>query len=281
LTPDNLVKKVGLVISPQTATSTMVDDLNAISAINDEWYAIAYTKRTVVDVQAIAAWVEARTKIFGTTSSDTDIINLDMSSDTSSIAYLLRNSGYARSFVMYHEDANSDFPECAWFGRVLPTDPGSVTWKFKTLASISYSKLTGSQSSNARNKNANTFEFIGGRGITREGTVAEGEFIDVIRGIDWLQARMQEYVYSALVNANKVPYTNAGIAVIQAEVQRALQQGISNDFLTNDPAPVVTVPKVADVVSADKASRTLNNVTFSATLAGAIHAVNITGKVTV
>ena len=63
--------------------------------------------------------------------------------------------------------------------------------------------------------------------------------------------------------------------------RRALQLGISNNFIANDPAPTVTVPKAANVPPTDKTQRILKNVRFQATLAGAIHAINITGTVTV
>ena len=111
--------------------------------------------------------------------------------------------------------------------------------------------------------------------------MAQGEFIDIVRGVDWLTSRIQEFVYSVLVNSNKVPYTDSGIAAIEAEIRRALQLGIGNNFIANDPAPTVTVPKSTNVPSNDKAQRILRNVKFQATLAGAIHAVNITGTVTV
>ena len=96
-----------------------------------------------------------------------------------------------------------------------------------------------------------------------------------------MTSRIQEFVYSVLVNSNKVPYTDAGITAIESEVKRALQLGISNNFIANDPAPTVTVPKAANVPPNDKAQRILRNVRFQATLAGAIHAINITGTVTV
>lgn len=276
-----LAKQIGLIINPLVATGTVTDDLDAIENVDSDWYALAYTDRTKAVVQAIAGWVESRTKIFGTASDDTTIINTAAGADTTSIAALLNQAGYVRSFVMYHQDANSDYPECAWFGRCLPTTPGSITWKFKTLNSISYSDLTSNQSMNARNKKANTYEFIGGVGITREGTMAQGEFIDIIRGIDWLTARIQEFVYALLVNSPKVPYTDAGIAAVEAEVRRALDLGVSNSFIAEDPEYTVTVPRASAVSPADKAARILRNVDFTATLAGAIHAVDINGIVSV
>lgn len=281
VTPNILTAQWGLFIEPFTASDTIENDLDAVVEENDDWYALAINDREVQTVLSAATWVEARTKLFGTASADSTIIDVSASLDTSSIAFQLFSGGFARTFLMYHQDADDDFPECAWFGRVLPLQPGSETWKFKTLATISYSNLSTTQSQNARNKRANTYEFIGGRGITREGTVSAGEFIDIIRGVDWLTARIQEFVYSVLVNNNKVPYTNAGIAVIQAEVKRALQLGIDNNFLASDPEPEVTVPDAASIPPTDKANRILRNVEFNATLAGAIHAVEIQGIVTV
>lgn len=276
-----LSKEFGLVIQPFSASDPVVTDLTAIQAVDDTWYALALTDRTSATVLAVAAWTESQVKIFGTASSDPNIINQAAGVDATSVAAKCNQFGYVRTFVLYHQDANSDFPECAWFGGVLPLEPGSETWKFKRLNSIAYSNLTSTQSQNARNKKANTYEFIGGVGITREGTMAQGEFIDIVRGIDWLTSRIQEFVYSVLVNNPKVPYTNAGITAIEAQVKRALQLGISNNFIASDPAPIVTVPKATDVPTIDKTNRILKNVKFQATLAGAIHAVNITGTVTV
>jgi hypothetical protein len=271
----------GLIVTELVAANPVADDLTAINEANNTWYALISVERDVATVKAIAAWVEARIKLFGTASSDPDIINVQAGIDTTSIAAFLNQAGYVRTFVMYHQDADYDYPEAAWFGAVLPLEPGSETWKFKSLNTISYSNLTTTQSLNALNKKANTYEFVGGVGMTANGTVAEGEYIDTVRGIDWLSARIQEFVFSVLVNNPKVPYTNSGIAVIQAEVKRALELGINNNFLSDNPLPIVTVPLAQDVPPADKANRILRNVRFTATLANAIHAVVIRGTVSV
>ena len=271
----------GLIINPYTASDTVANDLDAIDNLNPDWYALALTERTSATVQAAAAWVEARVKIFGTCSADPNIINQAVGVDTTSIAAILNNLGYVRTFVLYHLDANTDFPECAWFGNCLPLTPGSETWKFKTLNGIAYSDLTTTQSLNCRNKKANTYEFIGGVGITREGTMAQGEFIDIVRGVDWLTSTIQSYVYSVLVNLPKVPYTDSGITSIEAQIRKALQLGVDNNFIAPEPPFTVTVPRAASVPSIDKANRILRNVKFQATLAGAIHAVEIFGTVTV
>lgn len=281
VSPEVMTIDQGLIIGSISPSQPVATDLTEINNVNDTWYALIATSRDVATVKSIADWVESRIKIFGTASSDPTIINSPAGTDLTSIAAQLNSGGYARTFVMYHQDADYDFPEAAWFGAVLPLTPGSETWKFKALRSISYSNLTTTQSNTALAKKANTYEFVGGVGITSNGTVAEGEYIDVIRGIDWLSSRIQEYVFSVLVKNPKVPYTDAGIATIQAEVMRALSQGVSNDLLTDDPAPVVTVPRASEVPPTDKANRILRDVRFTATLAGAIHAVRIRGTVSV
>lgn len=281
VTPDVMVVQKGLIQQPLVAVNAVADDLTAINNADSTWYALIATDRTQATVKSIADWVEARIKLFGTASSDPTIINVAAGTDTTSIAAVLNQEGYVRTFVMYHQDADFDYPEAAWFGRVLPLEPGSETWKFKTLNTISYSKLTTTQNLNALNKKANTYTFEGGVGITENGTVAQGEYIDIVRGIDWLTARIQEFVFSVLVNNPKIPYTDAGITVIQSEVLRALQLAINNNFIATDPEPIVTVPKAADIPPADKANRILRNVRFTATVTGAIHAVFIRGTVSV
>lgn len=279
--PDSMAVLKGFNQLSLTPSQSVISDLDAIENSDSDWYALISTSRDQATVKSIADWVESRIKLFGTASDDLTIINSPLGTDTTSIAAVLNQSGYVRTFVMYHQDAESDFPEAAWMGRVLPLEPGSETWKFKTLNGISYSNLTSTQSKNALDKKANIYEFVAGVGITENGTVAQGEFIDIVRGIDWLTSRIQEFVFGVLVRNNKIPYTDAGIAVIQAEVMRVLSLGVANNFLSDNPQPRVTVPRASQVPTNDKANRILRNVKFEATLAGAIHAVRITGNITV
>ncbi|MEM0173058.1 MAG: DUF3383 family protein, partial [Sulfolobaceae archaeon] len=278
VTPSLMSYQTGLIVQPLVASNPVATDLDLINNTNNTWYALISTDRDPTTVKAIADWVETRIKLFGTTSDDPAIINVQAGTDTTSIAAILNQAGYVRTFVMYHQDADSDFPEAALFGRVLPLEPGSETWAFKTLNTISYSNLTTTQVNNALAKKANIYTFVGGVGITQNGTVAQGEYIDIIRGVDWLRARIQEFVFALLVRNDKIAYTNAGIATIQAEVMRALALGVSNNFLSDDPSPVVTVPLAQNVPANDKANRILRNVKFTATLSGAIHVVRITGN---
>jgi len=254
--------------------------LNAIVLEDNTWYGLCYTSRTEADIKTVMDWAETVYKIFGTASDDTNIL---ASSDTTSLAYYAESNSLARSWVQYSANASTEYPEAAWMGKALTFDPDviHITWAFKTLSSVTVDSITDDQRSNALGKNANIYQPVGGVNITEFGTMGEGEYIDVILGCDWIRARMQENIFSRLVNQPKIPYTDKGIASIEASIKKDLQTGIDVGFLADSPAPVVTVPAAADVDQADKAARLLKNITFSATLAGAIHTVQVTGTVTV
>ena len=109
--------------------------------------------------------------------------------------------------------------------------------------------------------------------------------IDIIQGIDWIRARMQENIFQKLVNADKIPYTDAGVAIIEAQTRATLENAIKKGVIAPDPDKfdgepyLVQVPKVADVSANDKGNRLLPDITWQATLAGAIHRVTIQGRV--
>jgi len=267
-----------------TDTEDWDDALGEILNESGDWYGVVACTRTQADVQDVATWVEANEKIFGTASSDTNIIDQAKGVDTTSIAAYLDDNNLARSWAEYSAvadgSATDPWPEAGTFGLFVTQTPGSYTVMFKTKSGVTVDTLTDTQIKNATDKNANVFHEVGGVDMVQAGTVGEGEYIDVIVFVDWLKARITEDVFANLINLPKVPYTDNGIAVIGDAVQARLQIGVDNGGLADDPAPVVSVPKAADVPAGDKAARTLNNVTFTGTLAGAIHATNITGTVT-
>ena len=117
--------------------------------------------------------------------------------------------------------------------------------------------------------------------VTTFGITASGEYVDITRFIDWLDARIKERIFGVLANNAKVPYTDAGVDLMRGQVLAQLQQGITAGGLAADPAPTVQAPLVADIDPADKANRNLPDITFQATLAGAIHQLEISGVLSV
>jgi hypothetical protein len=256
---------------------TIAADIAAVQVENDDWYSCHLTNHGKAVITAAAVYIETLYKIMVVASPDYDIYG----SGSSDLASNLQTAGYGRTALMHHPKANSQFPGCAWAGRCLPKDPGSITWKFMTLSGVDYVDYTSTEQGYITAKDCNNYVRIAGISMTQEGVMSSGEFIDVVRGIDFIRARLQEYVFTLLANSDKVPFTNAGIAAVEAEVRAVMELAIGQKILTADPAPVVQAPKASEVSAADKANRLLPDVTFTGTLAGAIHAVQISGTISV
>ncbi len=108
------------------------------------------------------------------------------------------------------------------------------------------------------------------------GWVGSGEYIDIIRGVDWSEARIQELIYQVLINNIKVPFTDDGIQAVDSQLKAALQEGIDVGLYASYET---TVPLAADVSATDKGNRLLPDVEFVAILAGAINKVQVNGIV--
>jgi hypothetical protein len=88
-----------------------------------------------------------------------------------------------------------------------------------------------------------------------------------------------------LINVEKIPYTDAGGDIIENKIREILDEGVENDFIAADADGVgqyaITVPDVADISSADKLARLFSGVSFTATLAGAVNKIAISGNLSV
>lgn len=267
-------------------TETIANTMAAITASDNDFYGICMTSRSTEDILAMANWTEAHIKLFGTATSAAGAKDADVSTD---IMSQLMNNNFYRTFIFYHENADTDFPECAVMSRCFAIDPGGETWALKKLAGVTTDGITETEYNAITKKNGNTFERFRNISITQNGKVAAGEWIDVIRFRDWLQEEITVNVFNLLINRDKVPYTDEGIALIETQIRAALKLGqrrggIAPDEYDEDGNTnlgfTVEVPLAANISPNQKASRILNDVKFTARLAGAIHVVNIKGSLT-
>ena len=179
---------------------------------------------------------------------------------------------------LFTEAPRTTFAEAAWFGGMLPRDPGSATWKFKRLSGVGASTYTSTQKTQIEAVNGNHYTATNAIGVTSKGTAFGGEWIDVVIGLAWLEARLAERIFALFVNNPKISYTDAGFALIVAEVRAQLKEAEDRDVL--DAGWAVTVLPALDQATADRAARIMRGLEFSARLAGAVHEVNLTGTVT-
>jgi hypothetical protein len=271
-----------------TSTELPSVALAAIQAETDDWYGVTMTTRVDDDVLDAANWVEANEKLLGVSASATAILNPGSTTD---LAALLQQEQFFRTHLWYHADAANEWLDAAVAGNRFTFYPGGETWANVRLAGIKYDNLQEGQSLAVRNKNGNTFEPFRNFAITQNGKVAAGEWIDVIRFRDWLAEQIKINVVSALINADgKVPYTDPGIQIIVTAMRQALDLGVARGGIAPEEVDpddnrvissyVIEAPASANVPFNNKANRVLQDVNFTARLAGAIHTVEIKGSLT-
>lgn len=263
--------------SVETTEAGSISDaiFGAIDADND-WYFLLTVPIDDVTVKEAAATIEALRKLYFFRNGDADV----RSQADDDLASELKDLGYFRTSVFYTSDV-SEFGDSGFVGRVAPFDPGSETWAFKTLAAVPVDSWTDSEKANLLSKNVNFYVEIAGVSVTRDGKVIGGEYIDVIRFIDWLQARMQEEIFGNMIRLPKIPYSTQGIAVIESSMRAVLERGVRAGGIPSSEDYSVTVPLLSEISQNDRAARRLPGFAFSARIAGAIHAVDIQGVITV
>jgi hypothetical protein len=259
--------------------------LSKIKEQNNDWYAISVSARQMANQQECAQWIQANKKLGGLCSGD----NTMADEETGDIAAWAKLNNLDRVFVFYHPDAKladaaadelaaaDPVPEAAYFGKMLTKKPGSPTWKFKELQSVPTYELAQGQVANIENKNATWYMTTADVPMTSNGQVASGEYIDVIHGLDWLEARIQNLVFTALIHVDKVPFTDEGVQMVVSPLKAALEEAKKNGILASYE---IAFPAVAEVSVTDKGRRFLPDVKFTGVLAGAIHSTRINGVVT-
>jgi len=259
-----------------SAVETWTEAIANCRIDDDDWYCLLTLTRTAADIMLCAAAIETLPKFYLACTGDADVIT----SAADDVVSELQDLSYDRTAIIYSSDY-ANYPDACWVGLQLPKTPGSTTWKFKNLVGVTADDLTTAEVGYVSGKNGNYYEEIAGHSvISSEGVVVSGEYIDIIRGADELQVALAEDIYTILINAEKIPFTTQGIGVIENAIRYRVQKKVDDGFIVENSL-VVTVPDIDDVDSAEKAVRWLTGVSFSATLAGAIHKVTITGKLQV
>lgn len=253
-------------------------DLDAIELEEPGWYFLLTNYNSPSYVLAAATWIEAHTKIYLVDVPETGAINTAVVDGTDTLTQL-HTAAFSRTAGAYHHRPATFF-SAAWAGRVGPVDPGGDTWALKQLVGVGMpSKLSTTNRVNLRARKANFITTGFGKNLTFDGTTADGDFIDVTRGLDWLNDNLTISVGGVLTEVDKVPYSNPGVTVVVNQVKASLDRAVQRGILRADPKPTVTAPKVEDIDPAVRGARLLPDIKFTGQTEGAIHKVAIAGLV--
>jgi hypothetical protein len=270
-TPVVMYDLTNCTLEETTADAGYDDELTALQLENDDWYFVTTDSASETNVDLVSTWTEAQKKLYFVTTNSSSVLD-----GTSTMGSDLLALGRDRTVILWANNP-SECAAMAWVGVGAPAEPGSITWAMKSLTSVTPKALTATQKAALEADSVNHYQTVKGYNITRKGVVTSGEFIDIIHGIDALEADIQESVFGLLANSAKVPFTAGGLDLVANAILGALKRFEGEQALLVPNTSVVLMPELSAISTADKAARRLTGVRFSATLGGAIHYVSITG----
>ncbi|MFP4457552.1 MAG: DUF3383 family protein [Clostridia bacterium] len=263
-------------VDVDTEGTTITDELDDLLLEHQDFYFVLLASRTQDDIEETADWTGANQRLF--------IAQADIDEDISTIEEMADNISSSRAALYAHDGGSSEeeqYLDAAIVGRMAPTDPGSATWKFQGLNGVSVATYSNTDQNTLEDANVNTYVLRMGVDMTTEGLETDGGYIDIQRSKDWMKARIEEAIFGLLYRSEKVPYDDPGIALVvdklKGVLKRAVRQGIIAKDLDGNGLWDVTVPSRDEISDNDIADRILPDIDFVATVAGAVHKVEVEG----
>ena len=276
------------------AVETIAATLDALQNYDPSWYGFTFTKElTTQNIKDAAAWAEARVKMFGFTTSDSNVLDQAATTD---ICSHMKSNLYDRTIGIW--DNNDPYQIVSAFARGFTVNfneqNSTITLKFKLLPGTSPITITESQRLALVAKNCNYYTYFGDSAMLAEGVMASGKFFDERHGLDWLQNAIETNVFGYLyTRTTKVPQTDKGVAALVQQTEKALREGVNNGLLapgvwngmdlgevsSGDFLPkgfYVYAQPVAEQNQSDREARKAPPIQVIAKGAGAIHFADIT-----
>ncbi len=258
------------------------------------WYGLEICGAVDADHLAVAPYIEATTNkhVYGVTTQSAGVL---VSTDTTNIAYQLQQLGFKRTVTQY--SSSNLYAVTSALARILTTNYNAnntvITLMYKQEPGIVPEELNETQMQALEGFNCNVFVQYNNTAIFEPGVVANGTFLDIITGTDWLALDIQTSLYNLLYTSNtKIPQTDAGMHLLLTEVEKVCAQGVDNGLLAagvwnsggfgaiaqGDFLPkgfYVYAAPIATQAQADRAARKAVPIQVAAKLAGAIHTVDV------
>ena len=258
-------------------------DASAIMAENADFYGIYNPFLSQDIVINLADWTEANGRLYIAETMDTAVVRT--APGGADVAAEAMDNAYARTSVWFHPSP-AEMLTASLMGRVLPLEAGSETWLGKQLAGTAKVKLTTTERNNlagfegAGGKHANSYELKGQRGVTFNGQTADGDFIDIQRGQDWVTDEMSKAIAEVIFGApTKVLLTDKGIARVQGAMEGTMRRAVNREIAAEEigpPAsPTTSVPRALDIPPDVRANRRLPDLLATYRQQGAIHKAHV------
>lgn len=260
--------------------------LNAIFAATQDFMGLSIDSRVIADQQAASAWAQANERLCAHASSDANIIDQDVGTDTTSIAALTKNAQQFNTSVIYHSKANDEYIDFGYLTYGLQQPYGSYTLAGKAITGITQidNQLTTTQYKNLFDKNVSCYTDVGGSPEINFGTVADGDFFDVVHFMYVSKIKLQEAMLGERKKRGKIKYNGSGFSSLQDACtptfnQMVLNQAIEENNYDDDGNQIdgwqMIFPTREQIDPIDKGNRLLKNVVTNLWYTGAVHKVEM------
>ena len=285
------------VVSDGVDAETPVDSLAAVAVKGTDYVGLV-THKDMRDVLAgatgettleIASFCEADKKIFCNTSNDLSMLNSATSTDVASV---LMTASLRYSLTTFSKNYNL-YPSASVFGRAASVNfsaiGSTITLNLKTMPGITSEDLTPAEFGVLRSKNASAVVQIGKTvNAYTDSRMASGSWLDTTHGLMWLENRCEVDLFNLLFQSTtKIPYTQTGINITVAVLDRSLQAAVRNGLAGPGYLPdgtylpegyIIESVALADIPSGDKGNRIYKGLSFKMVGAGALHEVVVSGS---
>ena len=262
--PEKLAINGILYEEPTSKPADLVAALNVLVKKHNDFFYLHCTLQTDEVITALSEWNSTQSKLYFASTANKTLYSTLLAENT---------------ILLVHPNPET-YPAAGWVGLCSPKTIGSYTWTFKTINGILPADYDETDLTEIE-KGASSYIREGGVNITSKGITTSGEYIDIIQGQYFIEARMTEAVFGMLARLDKVPFTDAGINMTVSEVEGVLKRSSNQGIIANDengvPMYTITAPTAEEVSTNDKANRILPDIFWKATIAGAVENVEIGG----
>lgn len=268
LMQEHAPKEIAVCSTTDTAEAWVAVEAN----VSKDWRQLVVVNGSAsetTNIAGIMAAIEAQT-----TYPKMYFANLDDDDDTA-----LTVTGIERTVLCYYTPTDDiPVPVAALVGELGGLTVGSYTINNMTVKGIPGRELSKQDIDSLHEKGGITFVLSAGDVVLSEGFSAGGVFVDQTDGNDYIKQQLEYKTQKVLNNNLKVPYTNAGIAMLEAAAIDVMTDAVNKTIIESF---AVNYALREDTTEADRAARRYIGGSINYVMAGAIHEVEINCEVSI
>lgn len=275
-----------------TTTEAATDTLSEIQKFYTDGFGfVISTDHTVTYVASMMAACEVANKIYVTSTQASDAystlfdgVTAPASSDVGAVA---KFNQYEFTHVMYHDKADTEFPEAARITEFNWITPGETNWEHKSIGfgvaqNVSEGRaLSDGELINLASRNMSTVlsakKNIVVAGWTGTGNrVATGARIEHVNFGQFAKENLETILMNYLVRVRKEGMNDAGIGRVKGQMEAWLNRYVGPQQALNPARPYKLVfPKASDLSFEDQASGLLQSTTAELYMNASIDAIHV------